>query len=107
MDARKTVEIAGENRRLRAELACAVERRAMAASKARASAVRIVELERERASLASRVAELEDAQRRHTGAVHAAYFAAWNECTQQMAQAAFAARNANPEAVLNLMGEHE
>jgi uncharacterized protein YukE len=68
---------------------------------------RNLDLEKERGFLQGRVDELEALQRRHEGAVHAAYFAAWNECTQQMEKAAYAARNANPETILNLMGEHQ
>jgi uncharacterized protein YukE len=68
---------------------------------------RNLDLEKERGFLQARVDELEALQRRHEGAVHAAYFAAWNECAQQMEKAAYAARNANPETILNLMGEHQ
>lgn len=67
---------------------------------------RNLDLEKERGFLQARVDELEALQRRHEGAVHAAYFAAWNECAQQVEKAAYAARNANPETILNLMGEH-
>jgi uncharacterized protein YukE len=55
----------------------------------------------------ARIAELEDLQRRHEGAVQAAYFAAWNECTQYVERAAHAARAVNPETILTLMGEHQ
>jgi uncharacterized protein YukE len=68
---------------------------------------RNLDLEKERGFLQARVDELEALQRRHEGSVHAAYFAAWNECAQQMEKAAYAARNANPETILNLMGEHQ
>jgi CRISPR/Cas system-associated endonuclease Cas1 len=73
----------------------------------RTSQRRVNDLENERAAQAARIAELEELQRRHEGAVQAAYFAAWNECTQYVAQAAHAARAVNSETILTLMGEHQ
>jgi chromosome segregation ATPase len=96
---RRIAELEAANARLEADLT-------NAKNYLRAAHRRVNDLEKERAFLQGRVDELEALQGRHEGAVHAAYFAAWNECTQQMEKAAYAARNANPETILNLMGEH-
>jgi antirestriction protein ArdC len=97
---RRLAELEAANARLEASLEEARKHR-------KAYVRRNLDLEKERGFLQARVDELEALQRRHEGAVHAAYFAAWNECAQQVEKAAYAARNANPETILNLMGEHQ
>jgi methylphosphotriester-DNA--protein-cysteine methyltransferase len=45
---------------------------------------------------------------KHETELKAAYFAAWNECSQHMTRAAFAARNdMTPDDVFKAMGEHQ